>query len=532
MIESIGLLVEEIKFLSSFENLFVELSNVRAMYFSFYFTRRWEVLIFQLLEKKIKEKETEYLICQDHLQKYILKLELLFGPVEVLELRQTLVHTILSQHFFRHFKIVHKYQSLLYSSGFSIFKETNKNLEKEVENKQEGPSYKEKLVGLIDSGLKLKNLFKKTFEAIYRILDNYYIFNTSSSGQWAWNTIMKRNLETFKELKICSKSKTKKKGILYECRLKSGMGVFMYESGFILLGKIVKGEIRGFAAKIFFEKIHENEWQYKKIALGEVNKKNIKKGLLFSLTIKFPSISSQNIYLNLVYNFFQNHLALFSTKRPTTKATNLFYSDIELTGFDRYEGELNNELKEGEGTQYERNKIIYKGKWKESLYHGKGIFIYYNMRYEGDFYLGTFQGMGKYYEENDLKFEGQYENCYRSGFGKEYRNGELKYCGEYKRGMRSGYGISYFRDKIKYKGSWKKDAKHGLGKLFEKGELVYEGDFEYNCKIGLGREYFKGNLCYEGEWMVNQREGHGRSYDKDGKLEYDGYWIDGKMNFN
>ena len=115
-----------------------------------------------------------------------------------------------------------------------------------------------------------------------------------------------------------------------------------------------------------------------------------------------------------------------------------------------YEGEIDRGVPNGEGTRYSNGREL-KGNWKngtmhgatkmfemkdgvkvlkydgeimdagEVIPHGEGIYyINERARYEGSQHLGSFQGKGKYIEDNILRYEGQWKNNVPHGMGKKY----------------------------------------------------------------------------------------------------------------
>ena len=110
--------------------------------------------------------------------------------------------------------------------------------------------------------------------------------------------------------------------------------------------------------------------------------------------------------------------------------------------------------------------------------------------------------MNEYDEYEDLLFEGEYLNGERNGKGKEYYYGKLLFEGEY-----------YNNWLLK-------------GKLYIKGKLQYEGEFLFHKKWnGKGYDEF-GNIIYE----LHHGHGYVIDYDDDGRLIYEGEYLNGKRN--
>ena len=63
-------------------------------------------------------------------------------------------------------------------------------------------------------------------------------------------------------------------------------------------------------------------------------------------------------------------------------------------------------------------------------------------------------------------------------------------------------------------------------------KLDFEGEYEAGKKNGKGKEYFcDGKLKFEGEYLNGERR-KGKEYNSDGKLMYEGEYINGKRNEN
>ena len=126
------------------------------------------------------------------------------------------------------------------------------------------------------------------------------------------------------------------------------------------------------------------------------------------------------------------------------------------------------------------------------------------MIYEGEFRNGKRNGDGKEYNENKLLvFYGFYLNGKRwIGKGKEYdKRGELIFEGDYLNGRINGKGKEYNNGQLKFEGDYLNGKKNGKGKEFDKyGNLISEGEYLYNWKI-KGKEYTNGKLEFEGEYF-------------------------------
>ena len=124
------------------------------------------------------------------------------------------------------------------------------------------------------------------------------------------------------------------------------------------------------------------------------------------------------------------------------------------------------------------------------IQEGKGFvkeYDYYdNLKYEGEYLYGKWNGKGKEYShqyhnfiENQLIFEGEYLNGIRNGKGKEYYDGKLRYDGEYLNGIKNGKGKEFYDyDKIKFEGEYFN------GKKWRGNEYNIDGKIDFEIKNG------------------------------------------------
>ena len=92
------------------------------------------------------------------------------------------------------------------------------------------------------------------------------------------------------------------------------------------------------------------------------------------------------------------------------------------------------------------NKLIFEGECiNEKIigiakeFNNDGI-----LTFEGEYRNGTREGNGTEYENNRVKFQGKYSNGKRNGLGKEYTpEGKIYFIGVYLNGKRNGLGREY-----------------------------------------------------------------------------------------
>jgi len=125
-----------------------------------------------------------------------------------------------------------------------------------------------------------------------------------------------------------------------------------------------------------------------------------------------------------------------------------------------YIGEFKDGVFDGEGEFVSKGYYSYKGKWKKSCFHGKGIYKNEetNEVYEGDFIENNRHGYGVLNVNNEHIYEGEWKN--NDGHGKS-KVTFLKDIGKYQKGT-------------VIIGNFKKGEQHGEMKtIFPDGEILY-----------------------------------------------------------
>ena len=75
-----------------------------------------------------------------------------------------------------------------------------------------------------------------------------------------------------------------------------------------------------------------------------------------------------------------------------------------------------------------------------------------------------------------------------------------------------------------------KGERNGKGKEYNNdGKLKFEGEYLNGQRI-KGKEYYEnGKISYEGEYSKGERSGKGKEYYNNGKLKYEGVFLNGKI---
>ncbi|XP_066520825.1 radial spoke head 10 homolog B isoform X3 [Hoplias malabaricus] len=181
-----------------------------------------------------------------------------------------------------------------------------------------------------------------------------------------------------------------------------------------------------------------------------------------------------------------------------------------------YEGEVCCGIRHGTGT-YKCGKTtsVYKGQWHQGKRHGKGT-IYFNKEgtswYEGNWENNIREGWGVHCYPTGNIYEGQWKNNIRHGEGtmKWIQLGQ-QYSGQWVNGVQHGHGThTWFLRRVsgsqyplrnEYKGEFVQGLRHGQGTFSYASGAEYSGGWSHNKKHGQGKFIFKNGRIFEGEFI-------------------------------
>ena len=65
---------------------------------------------------------------------------------------------------------------------------------------------------------------------------------------------------------------------------------------------------------------------------------------------------------------------------------------------------------------------------------------------------------------------------------------------------------------------------------YDDGKLLFEGEYLNGKRNGIGKvyDYWNGKLIFEGEYLNGERNGIGKEYNEDGKKIFEGEYLNGK----
>ena len=226
------------------------------------------------------------------------------------------------------------------------------------------------------------------------------------------------------------------------------------------------------------------------------------------------------------------------------------YTDING---DVYEGEYKDDKKHGIGNMTYFNSGVYEGEWRDDMKNGRGKYTVGNRVYEGEWRDDRKNGTGTYTDPDGSVYEGEWQDNEKNGRGKYTDPDGGVYEGEWNDDDKNGMGKMSFPDGGVYEGEWENDEKNGRGKYTDPDGRVYEGEWENDEKNGRGTTIFPdgsihkgkyinglahgkgkylmiktGNI-YDGEFLSGAMTGKGKLYLRDGPV-YEGEWKDGREN--
>ncbi|MGY8715764.1 MAG: protein kinase domain-containing protein [Candidatus Poseidoniales archaeon] len=203
------------------------------------------------------------------------------------------------------------------------------------------------------------------------------------------------------------------------------------------------------------------------------------------------------------------------------------YHEINYPDGSRYEGEIINDEKYGQGIYKFPNETKYIGEWKNGKYHGQGIHTFAdNSRYEGEFKEGKFNGQGIRNFSDNGRYEGNFIDGKKQGQGIYKFPDGAEYDGQWKADKFHGQGSRTFPDGGKYEGNWKDGVADGTGTYSFVDGGWYEGEWKYGKYHGKGIQTFADGARYEGLFKVSKRHGYGTYKSSDGNKK-SGQWRSG-----
>jgi hypothetical protein len=166
-----------------------------------------------------------------------------------------------------------------------------------------------------------------------------------------------------------------------------------------------------------------------------------------------------------------------------------------LPNGDKYEGELKNGKRTGNGVCHYVDGRKYEGNYRDDKMDGNGVLIFLN----GETYQGDFK--------DDL-FDGTGIITYSSGTSR----------GEFKNGKRHGYFVRNYNDGSKYVGEFKNDVKHGKVIFTDSSGNQFE---EYwNFGFLVSKNQLKRDSCLSKDQITKNNKFLGLKHHKEFEFNY------------
>jgi len=200
----------------------------------------------------------------------------------------------------------------------------------------------------------------------------------------------------------------------------------------------------------------------------------------------------------------------------------------KLDNGEIFTGTIKKGKRSGKGTMVWPNGDKYVGEWENDLFEGQGTFSQQSGEvYEGYWKAGKLNGHGKVMYPNGYYLEAEFINDVANGIGKEIDVDNRRYEGMFKDGKKNGQGKMTWKDGKVYEGEFSDNQMHGKGKMIRSDGSVYEGDFVKGKQEGQGEYTWKDGRKYVGNFTNGKQHGIGEFTSATGEKKK-GRWENGK----
>ncbi|KAL3135393.1 hypothetical protein ABBQ32_007577 [Trebouxia sp. C0010 RCD-2024] len=203
-------------------------------------------------------------------------------------------------------------------------------------------------------------------------------------------------------------------------------------------------------------------------------------------------------------------MSLASAMRRTTTGGRSTTVDKKFAGGDRYIGQWENGLPEGEGKYVWTDQSTYEGSWKKGMKDGLGTYWWpTGASYKGEWADGSMHGVGTFESPDGTRYQGGWAHDLKQGLGKKwFPNGDT-YEGLWKAGKPDGPGRYKWCNKNDYDGEWRAGKMHGQGTLRWASGERYDGEWVEGEEHGLGVFTWRDGTTYDGFWLFGKKHGIG-----------------------
>eukprot|EP00277_Geminigera_cryophila_P043257 CAMPEP_0173078062 /NCGR_PEP_ID=MMETSP1102-20130122/13783_1 /TAXON_ID=49646 /ORGANISM="Geminigera sp., Strain Caron Lab Isolate" /LENGTH=397 /DNA_ID=CAMNT_0013949039 /DNA_START=68 /DNA_END=1261 /DNA_ORIENTATION=- len=144
--------------------------------------------------------------------------------------------------------------------------------------------------------------------------------------------------------------------------------------------------------------------------------------------------------------------------------------------------------------------------------------------YEGEMDQNRREGHGKCSYLNGNVYDGQWQNGKRHGRGHMQYASKASYDGEWAEGERNGHGVLKYSNGAQYEGQWVRDVKHGYGSYLFPSRAQYVGQWFEGKMHGQGTYNYADGQRFHGEFDRNLKGGHG-THVYGNKNQWNGVWV-------
>ncbi len=199
--------------------------------------------------------------------------------------------------------------------------------------------------------------------------------------------------------------------------------------------------------------------------------------LIFGLRITHDTdaLGNEFSYFGLMSN---GRPVLGTLYLPEGETGFVFGSTVNLPGKEKYKGEMDGLLFNGEGALTDDEGNTYLGNFVDGFLEGEGTVKY----------------------KDGSTFSGTFVNGREDGYGEYVGVDGSSYLGNYKAGEKDGYGVMTYADGSVYKGYFSENMRNGQGTYrFACGDN-YTGEFRNNVIWGQGSYFFASGRVFTGEF--------------------------------
>jgi len=127
------------------------------------------------------------------------------------------------------------------------------------------------------------------------------------------------------------------------------------------------------------------------------------------------------------------------------------------------------------------------------------------------------------------KYDGHMQKGKENGKGVyTWANGD-RYEGDFVGGKQTGKGLYTWHDGSRYQGDFANNKRTGKGIFTWANGARYQGDFVNDKLTGKGIFTLANGSRYFGDFVDNKIQGYGTLYAPDGKILFQGHWINGSF---